>query len=189
MSRGLDLADHRDVAPTGSSPAASRPDRPRERGSRDIAPAFRLPSGTRREPVLSRGRTYQLRGSESQTLQTVGTFRVVFERDLADAHDAVDRRTLAADLESLVAQGLAERRALAANRAGRSLRVVALTPAAHQLLDDHRDSWTLRVIRSPDQRCTAAGPSLGSSCTTPASTACIARRPNGSTERAGSFGA
>ncbi len=46
-----------------------------------------LPLGREREVVLDRDRVYELNGEESRTLATLGAFRVVPERDLADPRD------------------------------------------------------------------------------------------------------
>jgi hypothetical protein len=46
-----------------------------------------LPLGREREVVLDRERVYELNGDESRTLATVGAFRVVPERDLAEPGD------------------------------------------------------------------------------------------------------
>jgi hypothetical protein len=54
-----------------------------------------LPRGPERELVHDRDRDYTLNGSESRTLATVGSFRIVSERDLRDARDdAFDLRHL-----------------------------------------------------------------------------------------------
>ncbi|MBP7778218.1 MAG: hypothetical protein KA371_13920 [Acidobacteria bacterium] len=47
-----------------------------------------LPHGREREVVLDRDRVYELNGDDSRTLATVGAFRVVPERDLAEPRDA-----------------------------------------------------------------------------------------------------
>src|SRR5690606_25267091 len=67
--------------------ATHRLDRnPREVFTRDLD----LPRGRDRERVRDRDRVYNLDGSEARMLATVGSFRVVAERDLAgpgdDAH-------------------------------------------------------------------------------------------------------
>jgi hypothetical protein len=62
---------------------------------------FSLPSGMDRQSVCGRDRTHRLRGSGSHTLETIGTFHVVFDRDLRDCRyrgddgrpDAERRRT------------------------------------------------------------------------------------------------
>lgn len=46
-----------------------------------------LPVDREREVVLDRDRVYELNGDESRTLATVGTFRIVPERDLGDPRD------------------------------------------------------------------------------------------------------
>ena len=48
-----------------------------------------LPRGPERELVLDRDREYTLSGSDTRTLSTVGTFRVVAECDLRDPRDVI----------------------------------------------------------------------------------------------------
>jgi hypothetical protein len=43
-----------------------------------------LPRGSERRPVRERDRVYEVNGTESRMLATVGAFRVVSERDLHD---------------------------------------------------------------------------------------------------------
>jgi hypothetical protein len=65
-----------------------RDHRERDRDARDtFTRHLHLPRGLERELVRDRDREYTLRGSESRTLATVGTFRVVSSRDLRDHHD------------------------------------------------------------------------------------------------------
>ncbi len=62
--------------------------RDRDRDTRDPRDVFMrdldLPRGHEREVVRDRDREHKLRGSESRTLSTVGSFRVVMPRDLGD---------------------------------------------------------------------------------------------------------
>ena len=60
-----------------------RSDDPRDALLQDLD----LPLGREREVVLDRDRVYELNGEESRTLATVGAFRVVPERDLAEPRD------------------------------------------------------------------------------------------------------
>jgi len=64
--------------------------RDRDRDKRDPRDVFMrdldLPRGDEREIVRDRDREYRLRGSESRSLSTVGSFRVVRASDLRD-HD------------------------------------------------------------------------------------------------------
>jgi hypothetical protein len=88
------------------------PDRdrdPRERDPRDVfVRHVDLPRGREREIVHdARDRAYTLRGSESRTLATVGSFRVVSSRDIRDHNDrAADPRS--GDLRHLREQGLVQ---------------------------------------------------------------------------------
>ena len=46
-----------------------------------------LPRGRERRPVRERDRVYEINGTESRMLATVGAFRVVSESDLHDGRD------------------------------------------------------------------------------------------------------
>ncbi len=78
MSRDRDV-DGRDRNYEGRE----RSDDPRDALLHDLD----LPLGREREVVLDRDRVYELNGEESRTLATVGAFRVVPERDLAQPRD------------------------------------------------------------------------------------------------------
>jgi DNA-binding MarR family transcriptional regulator len=93
-----------------------------------------LPRADRREGIEFRDRVYQLRGSESRILATVGAFRVVPAADLADGRSTPDAFT--EDLRRLADQGLIERRTLPINR--EPTRVVVLTKTGKALLDARR---------------------------------------------------
>jgi hypothetical protein len=60
----------------------------------------------RREPVLLRARSVDIRPSERATLTTLGRFRVVDAEDLASDLYRGDRRLAQADFEALRRQGL-----------------------------------------------------------------------------------
>jgi hypothetical protein len=140
MSRGLD-DERRDSRADGGSRAPSRePDtRDPDRRSWSLPDGrFSLPSGRDRQSVWGRDRSYRLRDTESHTLETIGTFHVVFDRDLRDGRYRGDEDRLDEDLTSLTGQGLVEARTLHSGRPGRGLRVLALTEAGRNLLDDHR---------------------------------------------------
>jgi len=109
---------------------------PRDQDPRDVfVRHVDLPRGRERELVYDvRHRAYSLRGSESRTLATVGSFRVVPARDLRDQHDrAADPRS--GDLRHLREQGLVQTVRLD----GRRDVAVVLTDRGRDLLESHRD--------------------------------------------------
>lgn len=75
--------------------------------------------------VPTRDRGYRMRDTEGGTLVAAGSFRVVFERDLCGGLYRGDGERMASDVKSLCAQGLLERRTIAADDRGRSLGVLA----------------------------------------------------------------
>jgi hypothetical protein len=84
-----------------SGPSRDTDADPREVFTRDLD----LPRGPQRQRVRVRTKTYELRGSESRILATVGAFRVVPASDLRDLHGRpVDPRT--SDLRHLRESGL-----------------------------------------------------------------------------------
>lgn len=111
----------------------------RDRGvERDPRDAFTrgldLPSGREREHVHLRGHDYELRGSQSRTLATVGAFRVVALRDL-DAGSSM-ARTNRGDVYELRRAGLVQVVApmVGADRSA----IVTLTRQGRALLNEHR---------------------------------------------------
>ena len=60
-----------------------RDDHPRDVFTRDLD----LPRGRDREHVRNRDRVYEINGSESRALATIGAFRVVAESDLHDLRE------------------------------------------------------------------------------------------------------
>lgn len=88
-----------------------------------------LPHGHHRELVHDRGRDYTLNGSESRTLATAGTFRVVSERDFRDSRGSVG------DLRHLEDQGLIHRVPV-----NEQERAVTLTQDGRGLLERHRSA-------------------------------------------------
>ena len=118
-------------------------DDPRERNdSRDRDPVdprdvfieqLDLPRGLERELVHDRDREYELRGSESRTLSTVGAFRVVSSRDLRD-YDNRPADPRKGDLRHLREQGLIRTVPLHGHRDV----AVVLTDRGRDLLDSHR---------------------------------------------------
>ena len=90
-----------------------------------------LPLGREREVVLDRDRAYELNGEESRTLATVGTFRVVPERDLVEPRD--DSPDWDETLAHLREQGLVQSLALGDHEQG-----VTLTDRGLDLLEANR---------------------------------------------------
>jgi len=139
MSRGLEI-DGRDagrqVTLRLGDVVALRD--PRQRSATVPTRAFHLPSGPTPETVRDRDRGYRLRGSESATLVTVGTFRVVFERDLQDGPYRGDAKRLRQDVAALTAKGLLQRRTVASDHKGHGMGVLALTREGQALLERHR---------------------------------------------------
>lgn len=108
---------------------------PREHDPRDVfVRHVDLPRGRERELVHdARDRAYTLRGSESRTLATVGSFRVVSGRDLRDHNDrAADPRS--GGLRHLREQGLVQTVRLD----GRRDVAVVLTDRGRDLLESNR---------------------------------------------------
>jgi len=158
MSRGWDIDrdDERDrdeppardaVPPRDSnerrvhraSPQPFEPRDPDQRSATVPRHHFGLPAQRHREVIGDRHRACRLRGSESTTLVAVGSFRVVFERDLASGPYQGDAARLAQDVRHLRAQGLLDRRTLPIDEEGHSTGVLALTDAGRRLLEAHRD--------------------------------------------------
>lgn len=92
-----------------------------------------LPRGLERELVHERDREYDLRGSESRTLSTVGAFRVVSSRDLRD-HDNRPADPRKGDLRHLREQGLIRTVPVP----GHQDVAVVLTDRGRDLLESHR---------------------------------------------------
>ncbi len=133
MSRG----SRDDVRSTGESREPERLPEPSRSTRRPDLPTERLtlPVTDRREAVEFRDRVYELRGSETRILATVGAFRVVPAVDLVDGRSTPD--AFKEDLRRLADQGLIERRTLPINR--EPTRVVVLTKAGKALLDARRE--------------------------------------------------
>ncbi len=111
---------------------ASERDRNEEREPRDV---FRkdldLPDGRERRPVRDRDRIYEIDGSESRMLGTIGAFRVVSESDLHDLReDSNDARRSVRHLEE---EGLIRTSPLSSED-----RAVVLTERGRSLLEANR---------------------------------------------------
>jgi hypothetical protein len=88
-----------------------------------------LPRGRERRPVQDRDRVYEINGTESRMLATVGAFRVVAESDLHDGRD--DTRKAQRHLEQ---EGLLRTSSLSSDD-----RAVVLTDRGRDLLEANRD--------------------------------------------------
>lgn len=120
-TRDRDAADPRDADPID----------PRDVFTRDL----NLPRGLERERVHSHARDYQLRGSESRALATIGAFRVVPADDLRDdLGRAGDVRH--GDLERLRDAGLID--TIAPLDRGERTTLVTLTERGRDVLESHR---------------------------------------------------
>jgi hypothetical protein len=77
----------------GSRGGTGEQDRNADRDPRDVFTRdLDLPRGRERQPVRERDRVYEIDGTESRMLATVGAFRVVSESDLHDGRAAKRRR-------------------------------------------------------------------------------------------------
>ena len=130
------MLDPRDVSRDRDVDARDRAYEGRERSDnpRDaLLHGLDLPLGREREVVLDRDRIYELNGEECRTLATVGAFRVVPERDLAEPRDEP------ADWDDTLAhlheQGLVQTVALSDHEQG-----LTLTDRGLDLLEANRPS-------------------------------------------------
>jgi hypothetical protein len=114
----------------GSSDGRERePTSARDVFTRDLS----LPRGQEREIVHGRDRTYQLRGSESRALATVGAFRVANASNLRD-HDGRTADPRRGDLRHLREEGLLQVVRIEGHRDP----AVVLTNRGKELLESHR---------------------------------------------------
>jgi hypothetical protein len=114
-----------------SSPSREGNPDPREVFTRDVD----LPRGRQRQRVRVRTQTYELRGSESRTLATVGAFRVVPASDLRDHQGRpLDPRT--SDLRHLRESGLVRTMPYLIGRTRTT--VVMLTERGRDVLEELR---------------------------------------------------
>jgi hypothetical protein len=124
----------------GSRGGASERDRDHERDPRDVfTKDLDLPRGRERRPVRDRDRLYEINGTESRMLATVGAFRVVSEKNLQDGRG--DAREAQRRLER---EGLVQTSPLSSDD-----RAVALTDRGRDLLEAnryerHERSWEPR---------------------------------------------
>ncbi|HEY3161921.1 MAG TPA: hypothetical protein VGJ78_23325 [Vicinamibacterales bacterium] len=90
-----------------------------------------LPRGRQRDLVRDRTRVYEINGTESRVLATVGAFRVVSESDLRDAR--VESRSIHGSVCHLESEGLIRTSALSSDD-----RVVTLRDRGRDLLETNR---------------------------------------------------
>jgi hypothetical protein len=113
----------------GSRGGTSERDRGEEGDPRDVfTKDLDLPRGRERRPVRERNRVYEINGTESRMLATVGAFRVVSESDLRDGPE--DTRK---GLRHLEREGLIRTSPLSSDD-----RAVVLTDRGRDLLEANR---------------------------------------------------
>ena len=132
-----DTADRNRGSRGGSSERGAAVD---DRDHRDVfTKDLDLPRGRERRPVRERDRVYEIRGTESRMLATVGAFRVVAESDLHDG-----RGNTCTGLRHLEREGLVRTSPLSSDD-----RAVVLTDRGRDLLEAnrherHERSWEPR---------------------------------------------
>jgi hypothetical protein len=88
--RSVDERDRGDIGDRsrGNRGGTSERDPVNDRDPRDVfTKDLDLPRGRERRPVRERDRVYEINGTESRMLATVGTFRVVSESDLREGRE------------------------------------------------------------------------------------------------------
>jgi len=116
----------------GSRGGSSERDRSEERDPRDVfTKDLDLPRGRERRPVCERDRVYEIDGTESRMLGTVGAFRVMSESDIHDLRD--DSSNPRRSLRHLEDEGLIRRSPLSSDD-----RAVVLTDCGRDLLEANR---------------------------------------------------
>ena len=128
---------------TGRGSGEERPEREDERRGdgfdsvtlhvSELTDGLRLPRTQDRERISHRGRTYRLRGSETELLATVGAFRVVSADDLGGSTPDVR----SGDLGHLLDQGLVDHRRVVVN--DEPTTVVFLTQDGKDLLESYKE--------------------------------------------------
>jgi hypothetical protein len=138
-SDGRDRDDVEDRS-RGSRGGSSERDHAADRDPRDVfTKDLDLPRGRERRPVRDRDRVYEINGTESRMLATVGAFRVVAESDLHDGRD--DTRKAQRHLEQ---EGLLRTSPLSSDD-----RAVVLSDRGRDLLEGNRHE---RPARSSEPR-------------------------------------
>src|SRR5687767_5758504 len=113
----------------GSRGGSGERDQAADRDPRDVfTKDLDLPRGRERRPVRERNRVYEINGTESRMLATVGAFRVVSESDLHDGRE--DARK---GLRHLEREGLIRTSPLSSDD-----RAVVLTDRGRDLLEANR---------------------------------------------------
>lgn len=139
MSRDLDprSLDFERPDPTRGGRVSSDPRDPAVPDPRDVfTQGLDLPRGTTRERVHVNEHTYELRGSESRSLATIGAFRVIQARDLSE-HDGRSSDVRTGDLRHLREAGLI-RTVGVHGFGGARTTLVTLTERARELLEARR---------------------------------------------------
>jgi hypothetical protein len=116
----------------GSRGASNERDRSEDRDPPDVFTRdLDVPRGRERRPVRERDRVYEIDGTESRMLGTIGAFRVVSESDLHNLRD--DSSSLRRSLRHLDDEGLIRRTPLSSDD-----RAVVLTEGGRDLLEANR---------------------------------------------------
>ena len=119
----------RDLGGRGST---SDRDRDKEHHACDVfTKDLDLPRGSERRPVRERERVYEIDGTESRMLGTIGAFRVVSESDLYDLCD--ESNSLRRSARHLEREGLIRTSPLSSDD-----RAVVLTNSGRDLLEANR---------------------------------------------------
>lgn len=114
------------------SRGASERDRNEVRDPRDVFTRdLDLPHGRERRPVRDRDHVYDINGTESRMMATIGAFRIVSESDLHDIRD--DSQSSRRSLKHLENEGLIRTSPLSSDD-----RAVALTGRGRDLLEANR---------------------------------------------------
>jgi hypothetical protein len=136
--RSADQRDRDDFAGRSRGSRAGTSDRDRSEcdDSREVfTKDLDLPRGRERRPVRERDRVYEINGTETRMLATIGAFRVVGESDLHDGRD--DTRKAQRHLER---EGLLRTSPLSSDD-----RAVVLTDRGRDLLEANRHERQDRV--------------------------------------------
>jgi len=126
----------------GRNSGPSERDRHCEHNPRDVLTRdLDLPRSRQREFARERDREYEINGTESRMLATVGAFRIVSERDLQRCCESPDTRRSVRHLER---EGLIRTSPLSVDD-----RAVTLTDRGRDLLEANRDDRLRRAHEPP----------------------------------------